>query len=158
MFVGSIAISDPIELSKQVEEKYKLIRQKTNKNKSLNEVKLPVWKAADILHHFRYHNTDPEIQHWLKLNSLQQIMKTVVENSLVEKNDITGKERINERQFKIYLDAMKQHSSVSKENPKKMAFYQPGRYLNNEKQTKFISKKRTFSFNNVNNNKKSKHF
>ncbi len=62
---------------------------------------LPEWPAASIVDHLLHHNTDPEIQTWINLIRIQEMI-TIAIDSIVEFNETTGKKRIAEKGLKSY--------------------------------------------------------
>lgn len=132
-----IARTDPVALSKEVAAKYAQMRQIVNSERARNEEPLPEWTAASILEHWRHHNTDPEAQIWVTLSEVQQI-KRRAKRAMIEK-DANGNKRINDKQFKVYQDAVKMQMALFKTDPKKMVFYSDGALLDRQGTGSIIS-------------------
>jgi hypothetical protein len=128
MMRRSIARSDPINLSIHVAERYDQLRTEVNRNLMPGEEPLPEWTAATILDHIRNHNTDPEIQLWIRLTEMQELAQVALHAS-VQRNAETGEKHINEKQCKIYLELVKQIESLQKSDPSKKVFYSGGQHI-----------------------------
>ena len=128
MIRESIARTDPINLSTHVAKRYALFRKQINENLMPNEAPLPEWKAATILDHIRNHNTDPEIQTWVRLSELQELMQVALHAS-VEVDEDTGDKRINDKQYKAYIDLVKTTETIYKSDPSKKIFYSGGAHI-----------------------------
>lgn len=124
----SIARSDPINLALHIAEKYKQIQDDVNSHLQPGENPLPDWDAATILEHLRSHNTDPELQLWIRISEMQELAQIALHASVVYDPD-TGERSVNEKQSKIYLDIIKTLESYSKSDPSKKAFYSGGDHI-----------------------------
>jgi hypothetical protein len=128
MIRTSIARTDPINLSKHIAERYAYLREEVNASLLPGEKPLPEWTAATILDHIRNHNTDPEIQTWVRLAELQELMQVALRAS-VEIDEDTGEKRVNEKQCKIYMDLVKAAESLYKSDPSKKIFFSGGAHI-----------------------------
>jgi len=128
MIRKSIARTDPINLSIHIASKYKALQREINNSLLPNEVALPDWSAATILDHIRNHNTDPEIQTWVRLSELQELMQIALGAS-VEQDTETGQKRIVEKQCKIYMDLLKTTESLFKSDLTKKLFNSGGAHI-----------------------------
>lgn len=124
----SIARTDPINLSQHVAEQYAALRAEINSSLMPGEKPLPPWSAATILDHIRNHNTDPEIQTWVRLSEIQELMQVALYSS-VEQDVETGTKQVNEKQCKIYMDLCKMAEQIQKSDPTKKNFYKPGAHI-----------------------------
>lgn len=124
----SIAKTDPVNLAIHVASRYEKIRLEANANLQPGEEELPVWSAASILDHLRFHNTDPELQTWHRMTELQELAQIAL-NASVVKNPETGEVCIDEKQGKLYLEFIKQLESQSKSDPSKKLYYSGGNHL-----------------------------
>ena len=128
MIRKNIARTDIINLVTQVALRYAELRHDVNSNIILGQAELPEWNAAMILDHIRYHNTDPELQTWIRLTEIQEVIKISL-NASVEHDANTGEKRINPQQFRIYQDSVKLSYHVGKMEPSKMLFKSNESYL-----------------------------
>lgn len=128
MIRQSIARTDPINLSLHIAKRYKQIRDEINEKLLPGEEPMPEWTAATILDHIRNHNTDPEIQTWVRLSEMQELMQIAL-HSTVELDPDTGQKRINEKQGKMYMEFNKAYESLSKSDPSKKVFFSGGAHI-----------------------------
>jgi len=128
MIRKSIARTDPINLSIHIARKYEQLRCEINSSLMPGEVPLPEWNAATILDHIRNHNTDPEIQTWVRLAELQELAQIALHAS-VERDPETGQKRINEKQCKMYMELVKAMESLAKSDPSKKVFFSGGAHI-----------------------------
>lgn len=124
----SIARTDPINLSQHIAEQYAILRADINRTLMPGEKPLPKWTAATILDHIRNHNTDPEIQTWVRLSEIQELMQVALYSS-VEQDVDTGAKQVNEKQCKIYMDLCKVYEQLQKSDPTKKNFFKPGAHI-----------------------------
>jgi hypothetical protein len=77
-------------------------REDTNKN-GLHEDGRPIppWSASSIVEHLLYHNVDPEIQTWVRLIEIQEMIRTCSE-CIFEYNDKLKKMRVNKEASLTY--------------------------------------------------------
>lgn len=118
----SIGKTDLVTLVQFVAEYYEKIRLEINDNLIDNERALPPWPAVQVMEHIKYHNTDPELQKWLRSIEMQEIMR-IAREGMVEYDSDTGCERINPQQNKVYLDTMRGYNTNNKMDASKQAFY-----------------------------------
>lgn len=91
---------------KELERLYKGFREKTNrKERHEHRVPLPEWKASSIVEHLCHHNVDPEIQTWIRLIEIQEMI-LVCMDSIVETN-VAGQKRINKDSAATYEKLVK---------------------------------------------------
>lgn len=128
MIRKTIARTDIINLAKYVSKAYTKIKRDINNNLLLHEAPLPDWSPASVLDHIRHHNTDPEIQAWIRLTELQELIQIGLQSS-VEKDEITGDVRLEEKQTKLTMELMKLHESIAKSNPAKKLFYSKSKHI-----------------------------
>ena len=128
MISKTIARTDPINLSLHVAAKYKAIRDDVNSSLLENEQPLPKWTAASVLDHIRHHNTDPEIQLWLRLCEMQELIQIALQ-ACVEQDPETGQKRTIPSQVKIYMDLIKAYETLSKSDPAKKVFHKPNAHI-----------------------------
>jgi len=134
MIRQSVAYTDPVNLAVNVEKKYNEIRQEINDALPEDRIPLPYWPAAMILDHLRNHNTDPEMQTWLRLIEIQELMqialKASVEVTSAGIDPETGEEiyfqRIDSKQQKCYLDLAKAWLQLARTDFKKLPFTSTG--------------------------------
>jgi len=129
MIRDSIARTDPATLAAHVAKRYAAFRKEINSNLLPEEQPLPKWSAATILDHIRFHNTDPEIQTWIRLSELQELLQVALFAS-VELDPVTGDKQVNEKQAKIAMDIIKTIESVQKSDATKKMFYSGGAHIN----------------------------
>ena len=125
---ASVAQTDPVNLAIHIATRYAKIRREINTNLMPNEMPLPEWKAATILDHIRNHNTDPEIQSWLRLTELQELIQIGLHSS-VEYDEETNDKRLNDKQCKIVMDLIKLSESIAKSDPSKKMFYSKSKHI-----------------------------
>lgn len=121
MIRTSVARSDPVVMARHVAKEYAKLRREVNTTLIEGEAPLPKWDAAMVLDHVRYHNTDPEMQTWLRLTEIQEVLK-VARRSMIERDDDNGEKRVNPQQFRVYKDAANLWNVVAKVDPSKCTF------------------------------------
>jgi hypothetical protein len=121
----SIARTSPIELANFVARRYAEIRDDVNAKLLPGERELPVWSAASILHHLRFHNTDPELQNWRRMVELQELEQIALHASVIQ-NEETGEIKTDPQQFKIYLEIGKQLEALSRSDLTTKNYYSGG--------------------------------
>lgn len=124
----SVARCDPITLAVYVGRKYRKYQREINHNLLNGEKPLPDWPPAMILDHIRYHNTDPELQTWLRLDEIQQLQKVAL-SAIVEIDKETGKQRTNPQQVRAYNDLVKLYYHVAKIDANKCMFKSNESYM-----------------------------
>lgn len=94
-------------LGKELGRLYEDFRQDMN-NRSQHEdrVPLPPWKPSSIVEHLKYHNVDPEIQKWVRLIEIQEMINLTMETA-IEINPITSKRRVNKDALRTYTELVK---------------------------------------------------
>jgi len=117
----SVARCDPVALARHVAELHDAIRREHNSNLINGTRPMCVWDAAMVLDHIRNHNTDPEMQTWLRLMEIQEMIQISLRAS-VEIDPDTGEKRINPQQYKVYESLVKLHAQVSKMDATKCMF------------------------------------
>jgi len=97
---------------KEIARLYEEFREKTN-SKGLHEDRdpLPPWSAASIVEHMCHHNVDPEIQTWVRLIEIQEMI-AITMTSIVEYNQ-HGQKRINDKAAATYERLVKTWYFVS---------------------------------------------
>lgn len=128
MIRKSIARTDPVNLSIHIARKYKFLQDEINGSLLLNEDPLPDWTAATILDHIRNHNTDPEIQTWMRMCELQELGQVALAAS-VEEDVETGEKRVVEKQAKMFLDILKASETLYKSDLTKKQFSSHGAHM-----------------------------
>jgi hypothetical protein len=128
MIRQSIARTDPINLAMHIAGRYAVFQRKINDNLFPSEKPLPDWPAASILDHIRNHNTDPEVQTWVRLSELQELIQVALSAS-VERDEESGQHRINEKQCKMYMELVRAMETVYKSDPSKKIFYSGGAHI-----------------------------
>lgn len=128
MIRQSIARTDPINLAIHIAGRYAEFQQKINEKLFPGETPLPDWTAAAILDHIRNHNTDPEVQTWVRLSEMQELLQVALSAS-VERDEETGQLRVNEKQCKMYMELTRAMEAVSKSDPSKKIFYSGGAHI-----------------------------
>ena len=124
-----VARSDPVTLAKYVHKRYTALQKDVNDNLLDGNEPLPDWSQSMILNHIRNHNTDAEIQTWLRLTEIQELMQVALKAS-VEIDQETGHIRINTQQNKAYQDLLKLYCQVAKLDLSKMIFMSNGDHIN----------------------------
>lgn len=122
-------------LAVHVAKRYARIRKRVNKDLPEGAPRLPPWSAADALQCWRYHNIDPQLQHVLRQMEYQEMIQVALSAS-VEKHPVTGSERINVRQAKIFIDLTKAADQLAKSMPDKKAFYSANAMIDAEETAK----------------------
>lgn len=117
----SVARCDPVALATQVSELYEEYRQDINANLINGDKPLPPWKPAMVLDHIRHHNTDPEMQTWLRLSEIQELQQVAL-RACVEMDHESGEKRLNHQQCRIYNDLAKLHQQLSRTDVTKCLF------------------------------------
>ncbi len=81
---------------------YEDFRQEMNaKAQHEDRVPLPAWKPSSIVEHLKYHNVDPEIQTWVRLIEIQEMI-SIAMDSIVEIHPTTFVRRINKDSAATY--------------------------------------------------------
>lgn len=117
----SVARCDPVALARHVAQLHARYRREHNANLINGDTPMSVWDAAMVLDHIRNHNTDPEMQTWLRLMEIQELMQVALRAS-VEIDPDTGERRVNPQQYKVYESLVKLHAQVSKMDVTKCLF------------------------------------
>lgn len=128
MVRASIARVDPIVLAQFVAVRYKRIQDEVNENLQPHERPLPDWTAATILEHMRYHNTDAELQTWMRISEMQE-MARIASDAVTVLNPDTGHKSLDPVQTKLYLEIVKTIESLSKSDPSKKVFFSSGKHV-----------------------------
>ena len=128
MIRRSIARTDPVNLAIHLAERYKQIQTDVNDNLRPGETPLPDWTAATILEHLRSHNTDPELQLWMRISEMQELAQIALNASVVVDPD-TGAHSIDEKQCKMYVEISKTLETFRKSDPSKHVFYSGGNHI-----------------------------
>jgi hypothetical protein len=124
----SIARTDPLTLAIFVAERYARIQEEVNSNLPHGRNPLPDWNAISVLDHIRNHNTDPELQTWMRMAELQELAQTAL-HSAVEIDVTTGERSLNEKQTKLYIELVKTMKMLSKSDLSSELFYSGGRHI-----------------------------
>lgn len=94
-------------LGKELARLYEDFRRDMNaRSQHEDRVPLPTWKASSIVEHLKYHNVDPEIQKWVRLVEIQEMINLTME-SIMEIHPITEKRRVNKDSLRTYTDLVK---------------------------------------------------
>jgi hypothetical protein len=105
---------------------YKKFQQDVNsKHRHEDDVPLPDWDAATIAEHLKYHNIDPEVQTWIRLIEIQEMINIECE-SIIEINDKTGKRRNNKDALMNYERLIKLWYHVTSRPLDKQFAYRKG--------------------------------
>jgi hypothetical protein len=131
MIRKSIAKTDLVNLAIHAAQKYREIQIEVNDNLLPGEKPLPDWTAASILQHIRYHNLDPQLQQWVRMTEVQELLKIALDASVVRDED-TGEIKINPIQAKMYIELSKQMEILSKSNASEKVFYSGGEHIDSE--------------------------
>lgn len=115
----SVARCDPVVLARHVAREYAKLRHDINMHLPPDEAPLPEWPASMVLDHIRNHHTDPELQTWLRLKEIQELIQVSL-RSMVEQAE--GDMRINPQQFRVYQDLVKLYYQVAKTDFTKCCF------------------------------------
>ena len=137
---------DPVALALEVHDLYTEIATEVNANRNRGDDPLPAWEPATILTHFRHHNTDPQMQLWLRIDRLQKMMKIQEEESLVKINRRTGKRSIDRTQFQIYDRTIQRWERLMAKDPSKMMYYDEDSHIKDPKGIIDIGGKRVYQF------------
>ena len=124
-----IAKGCPISVAHEMARHHEKLRREINATRGDRDP-IPPWTPASILHHLRYHNVDPELQKALFLYQTQEAISQTVD-SLIEVSDKTGERRPNEKQVSVYERLIKLWFFVSRQDAKKLSFYNPGEHIDN---------------------------
>lgn len=128
MIRRSIARTDPVNLAIHLAQRYLQIQTDVNDNLRPGETPLPDWTAATILEHLRSHNTDPELQLWMRISEFQELAQIALNASVVVDPD-TGTHSIDEKQCKMYVELCKTLETLRKSDPSKHVFYSGGNHI-----------------------------
>jgi hypothetical protein len=123
-----VARTHPTCLAIDVARKYAAIAADVNDNLMPGEEPLPSWSAASILDHVRNHNTDAEVQQWLRQHDLQELSNVYLYYT-VKKNEATGEMELDDKKAKMYLEIVKQLEVIAKTDPSTKAWYSHGSHL-----------------------------
>lgn len=94
-------------LGKELGRLYEDFRQDMNNRKQHEDrVPLPPWKPSSIVEHLKYHNVDPEIQKWVRLVEIQEMINLTME-TIIEINPTTNKRRVNKDALRTYTELVK---------------------------------------------------
>ena len=100
-------------LGNELARLYKRMQEDVNsKNQYDGRDPLPDWDAADIIDHLRHHNVDPEIQTWVRLVEIQEMITLCIEN-MMEENTVTNHRRVNMQELRKYDMLLRQWYYVS---------------------------------------------
>jgi hypothetical protein len=124
----SIARTDPLTLAIYIAERYAKIQEEVNGNLPPGRNPLPDWNAVSVLDHIRNHNTDAELQRWMRLTELQELAQTALHSS-VEIDVQTGERSLNEKQTKLYMELVKTMKMLRKNDLSDEVFYSGGRHI-----------------------------
>ncbi len=124
----TISKADPVNLAIYLAERYEKIRDDVNSCLLPHENPLPEWTAATILDHLRNHNTDPELQTWMRITELHELGQIAMNASVVTDPE-TGAVQLDEKQAKLYLDLMKQAETMYRSDPAKKLYYSGGNHF-----------------------------
>lgn len=128
MVKKSIARTDPLNLAIHVAQRYARIQEEVNGNLLPGRQPLPDWSAASILDHIRNHNTDPELQTWLRIAEMQELAQAAL-NGAVEMDIMTGTRSLNVQQTRLYLELVKTMKMLSKSDLSTELFYSGGQHI-----------------------------
>ena len=64
---------------------------------------LPEWKAASIIEHLTKHNTDPEVQTWVRLIEIQEM---IIDE--IQENEKKLRREISQEDLEVFLKVLKQ--------------------------------------------------
>ena len=103
------------------------VRQEANKRLSKGEDPIPEWSPASIFDHWLNHNTDPEIQTWIQLWRLQNIMTQLYEKGLFVLTD--GRLSLDIKETKALCDLTTAWQKAASRDCKKLAFYSHGAHI-----------------------------
>lgn len=113
-------------LGNELARLYKRMQEDVNsKNQFDGRNPLPDWDAPDIIDHLRHHNVDPEIQTWVRLVEIQEMITLCIDN-MMEENEVTGQIRVNERELRKYDILIKQWYYVASRPLEKLFAYRKG--------------------------------
>ena len=116
-----------IDLCQHIAERYDELRADVNANRQPGRRAWPEMTAADWLNHLRHHNNDPELQKWFRFEELKEVAQVAL-HATIEKNE-DGMLQTNEKQFKVYLDAIKASEMLYKTDPTKQLYYSGGKHV-----------------------------
>lgn len=138
--------TDPMALALEVHVLYTEIATKVNASRNRGVDPLPPWEPATILAHFRHHNTDPQMQLWLRIDRLQKLMKLMEEESLIKINRKTGKRTIDKDQAQIYDRTIQRWERLMGKDPSKMMYYDEDSHMKDPRGILDIGGKRVYQF------------
>lgn len=142
----SMGKMDPVALALEVHELYTEIATKVNASRGRGVDPLPAWEPATILAHFKHHNTDPQMQLWIRIDRIQKILKLMEEESLVRKNPRTGKRWIDRDQAQVYDRMIQRWERLMAKDPSKMMYYDEDSHMKDPKGIVDIGGKRVYQF------------
>lgn len=137
---------DPVALVLETHDLYTEIATEVNASRGHGEDPLPPWEPATIMAHFKHHNTDPQMQLWLRIDRLQKIAKLMEEESLVKINRRTGKRTIDRNQWQIYDRVVQRWTGLMKQDPSKMMYYDKDVHIADPKGIMDVKGKRVYQF------------
>lgn len=118
--IGQMSIES---LGKEIERLYEKFRRETNKKKLHEDgAPLPEWKASSIVEHLIHHNVDPQVQIWVQLVHIQELIATEME-SIVEVGSKSKKPRLRKEGVQNYERLVKLWHHVSARPLDKMFAY-----------------------------------
>lgn len=117
--IGQMSIE---ALGKEIERLYEQFRRETNKKKLHEGTPLPEWKASSIVEHLLHHNVDPQVQVWVQLCHIQELIATELE-SIVEIGSKSKKPRLRKDGVQNYERLVKLWHHVSARPMDKMFAY-----------------------------------
>jgi hypothetical protein len=113
-------------LGRELERLYNDFREETNRKARYDgQSPLPEWKAASIVEHLKEHNVDPEIQTWVRLVEIQELINKCHE-TILEVNEHTGKSRVSKDGARTYKDLVQLWYFVAKQPLDKQFGYRKG--------------------------------
>ncbi len=118
-----------VELCRGVQLEYNRLREKVNSDRLDEDEAWPEWSTATIRDHIWNHTGDPELHRVLECRRLKEMMRTAAEAS-TERNEVTGVERLNVQQTRLYIELGKAYQVCSRADPKKQAGFSNGAHVN----------------------------
>lgn len=113
-------------LGNELARLYKKMQEDVNsRNQFDGRTPLPDWEAADIIEHLRHHNVDPEIQTWVRLVEIQEMITLCIEN-LMEYNRVNNNTRINRQELQKYSELVKMWYFVARQPLEKLFAFRKG--------------------------------
>jgi hypothetical protein len=125
-FIGQAA---PKAIASAMAERYRKIRTETNARAQDFEDPLPPWEEADILECMYHHNCDPQLQLYLRLTEMQDMMRVVTEKGIIERHAKTGAERLHKENLNGYCKLVDTYYKTAARDPSKLIFYSDGTKL-----------------------------